>query len=1476
MSSIDRRVVEMEFDNRQFERGIKDTLNSLEALKKGLTLEGATKGLKGVEEASKRFSLAGIAEGVDNISNRFSALGAIGFTIIQNLTNAAISYAKKLSGLVLDPLVAGGKRRAQNIEQAKFMFRGLEMDIEEAMANALYAVKGTAFGLDEAARAASQLGASQVELGDDMRTALRGISGVAAMTNSSYEDTARIFTRVAGQGRVMAVDLNSIAARGLNAAATLGDAMGISEAEVREMVTQGKISFEMFASAMDEAFGENATKANETYSGSLANLRAAMSRIGASFFGKHLENQRDIFNALTPVVDALGDALAPVIDLMLDFSAARATKLINFFENIDLERLALLGGPFAMTIRNIIDALQSIIKPIQKAFREIFPQKSLKDAYAFLLVIQSFTYRLKIGEESADKLRRTFAGVFAVFSIGWTVIKTIARALGELFGVVFEGSGGFLTATANIGDFLVALDEAIKKGTGLSTFFGKLVEILKPPIRFMKALARAIFSVFDFDAPSADRLSKTFEAFQPLGRLGDMIMASWQRLGRVLRIVWEFFQPVAARIGSFFGDFGKIVVDAFATADFQKVVDIIQTGLFASILLLVRRFGKDLGGGFGSGIHRLTGPFAKLTFTLTTMQNTLRALTLMQIAIAVGLLTASVVALSGVDAAGLGKSLSAISVMMAQLVAAMKLMGALPGGIIGTGTGLILVATALRILVSSVKSMAKLSWEDIAKGLSGVTALLAALSVSVQLMAGQTGGMVRAGIGLMILSAGIKILASAVTDLSGLDWQDMAKGLVGVGTLLASLAIFTKLTATTKSGVLQGAGLLLLATGIRVLASAVEVFASLSWQDISKGLASITAILTAFAIFSMVLNPSGLIRAGISLVLIGAAMQILASAIGKFGAMSWGEISKGLGAMAGALVAIVLALNLMPPSTIASAAALVLVSFALGQIAKAMGQMGGMSWEEIGKGLVVLAGSLGIIAVAMMLMTSALAGAAATFIVASALRILAPVIRAFGNMSIGEIAKGLGVLAGMFVVLGIAGLVLAPVVPAIIGLGLAVMLLGAGMMLAGAGLLAFSIGLTALAAAGAAGVGAMVAIVAGLIGLIPMLAHAIGELLMILLKIIRDAAPLFLEALSAILGAVLDAIAENVPKMIETFGDLALQLVQKLEEIVPPMAAAALSMMLGILEELEKKAPDIVAALSLLIVTMLKAMTKEVPKFVTAATDLIVAFLRGIERNVGRIITAGTDVIIAFIRGIARNALRLANAAADTLVDFLNGLARAIRVQAPRIRAAGKNIASAIVSGLTGGLTDAIGRTARAARNLASSALDGAKRFLRISSPSLAFEELGIFSGEGMAKGMSKTAPIIGKAAEGVGEEAVNAMKKSMSGMSDILAMDTDLHPTITPILDLSEFDKRAAKIGDTLSDREISVDMSYEKARDASSRYTANEAAKHQTSTEGEVTPQQVLNYTQNNTSPKALSPAEIYRQTKNQLATTKGALTP
>ena len=387
--TIDEKVVEMRFDNKQFEKNVKTTLSTLDKLKAKLNLTGASKGLEEVSKASKKVDFSNMESSLAALEKRFSTTGIVGMTVIQNLTNAAINFAKQIKSFSIGGIIEGGKSRATKIENAKFQIKGLLRDYEDAqerlddiMADVNYGVESTAYGLDAAASVAAQLVASGMQAGDGMKAALRGISGVAAMTNSTYEDIGRIYTTVAGNGRLMGDQLLQLSARGMNAAAVLAKYLGTTEAKVREMTSKGKISFEMFSKAMDDAFGEHAKDANKTLNGVISNIKAALAKIGADFYGPLIAENSPLvlfLNSVRERINEIRKTLTPITKEVTDRINNFITALNKLFTDKNLFGYNPLAD-MAKKIQSIKDVLNGATAPIKKA-AEIFDKAghSLKD-----------------------------------------------------------------------------------------------------------------------------------------------------------------------------------------------------------------------------------------------------------------------------------------------------------------------------------------------------------------------------------------------------------------------------------------------------------------------------------------------------------------------------------------------------------------------------------------------------------------------------------------------------------------------------------------------------------------------------------------------------------------------------------------------------------------------------------------------------------------------------------------------------------------------------------------------------------------------------------------------------------------------------------------------------------------------------------------------------------------------------------------
>lgn len=875
------------------------------------------------------------------------------------------------------------------------------------------------------------------------------------------------------------------------------------------------------------------------------------------------------------------------------------------------------------SIWNAAKGLMSVIAPIKEAFRDIFPPMTSEQLYAFTEALRNLTERMKLSETTSENLKRTFKGLFAVLDIIKQAVTAVFNAVGSLLGGVGDLGAGILGVTGTFGDWLVKLDEFIKQGDVFNKVLGTIVGVIKTvaiAIRdFVKVVAEKIaFPGFELFHSLLERLhARMSQIGNAAGGMKSSVSSAFKAMGnalancqfmQLLQAIWDAVKAIAGGIADAMGKVGSSLIDSIGNADFSGVIDLLNGISFGAIAVGITKFVgaiKEQLDSIGSIKESFIGILDSVRGCFEAYQSQLQAGTLLKIASAIAILVASLVALSLIDSAKLSAALGAITVLFADLMASMAIFNKISGmasGVIRSTTAMLAISTAVLILASALKKLGDLDAKQLATGLTGVVGLTATMIVAAKSLSKGGPTIIKGASQMVIFAAAIKVLASACEDLSTLDWEGLAKGLVGVGVLLAEVSLFMNTAKFSGQSVTTATGIVILSGAIKILASACEDFAQMNWGEIGRGLTSIGIVLAEIVAFTRLTgNAQHVIATSAALIGIGAAMKILAAAVKDFSAMNWSELAVGLVGMAGALAAVTIAVNFMPKNMIAIGTGLIAVSTALLIMASALENMGGMEWNEIAKGLVALGGSLGIMAVGLRAMTGTLSGSAAMLVAASALAILTPVLSILGAMSWTAIVKGLVSLAGAFTVIGVAGAVLTPLVPTILGLsgamaliGVAVLGLGAGLLAAGTGLSAIAVGFTALAAAGTAGATAVVAsltvIITGIADLIPAIVAKIGEAIVEFCKVIANSA-----------GEIGNAVKEVV-----------LTLVDVLVECVPAIADGALKLIAGVLEALVQYTPQIVDSLFQFLIGVLEGIARNLPGLIQAAIDVLMAFFAGI------------------------------------------------------------------------------------------------------------------------------------------------------------------------------------------------------------------------------------------------------------------------
>lgn len=1682
-------------------------------------------------------SLKNIENNTSSLASKFTALGSMATGALMSIgARASQAATQMVNSFTFGPILDGFREYETNLNSIQTILANTQSagtnlkDVTGALNELNHYSDQTIYNFSEMARNIGTFTAAGVGL-KESTAAIKGIANLAALSGSNSEQASGAMYQLSqaiSAGRVSLEDWNSVVNAGMGgtvfqrALAMNAEKMGtLSKGAVKLKGDMKNVTIEgkSFRESITAKPGQESWLTSKVLTQTLAQFTGDLSdaELAAQGFSKAqikaIQDQAKMAKSAATEVKTLsqlfgtfkeqlgsgwaqtwqtifGDfaeakglftGISESVGGMLQKSADARNKMLKDWKDLG-GRDDLIAG-----ITNAAQALMSVLKPIGAAFRQIFPATTGKQLADMTKNFREFTEKLKVGSETADKIKRTFAGVFAVFGIGIDIIKGVAGVIFDLIGVATKGSGGFLSFTAKIGDFLVALRKGIQQGEGLTNFFKGLGAVLAIPIKLIQKLAGFIGSLFkDTDSKGFEKsVEGVSSKLEPLGRIGEVVSKVWSKVLDVMRNVGDFFSELGGKISDVLKGIGLDASSMFDGFDFKTLFAGLNTGALIGLFMTIKNFlGGFGGGGLGGILDTVRDGIEDMTGVFSAMQSTLKAATLLQIALAIGVLAVSVNILSKIDAEGLTRASTALAGLFAQLLGAMAVFTKFIGTagfakmpfVMGS---LILLAGAILVLVQAVKQLAGLDWNELAKGLTGLAVTMALVVGSLKMMPNPK-GMISTGLGLIALAAAIKILASAVADLSGLSWEELAKGLVGVGALLGGLVLFTKFAQANKGGLLQAVGIILLAAGIKILASAVKDMSKMSWGEIAKGLVTLAGALAIITAALMLIPPTApLAAAGVLITAISLGM--VSKALDKMAQMSWGEIGKSLVVMLGALTLIAAALYVIPPTAPLAAAGILITALALEMVAKTLEKFAEYSWEEIGKAMTMLAGTLGIIALALLLMPAALPGAAAILVIAAALTILAPVLMQFSQMSLAEIGTSLLMLAGVFAVFGLAALLLTPVVPIMIALGLAVTLLGVGMLAAGAGVFLFATALGALAAAGAAGTAALVGIVMAMIALLPEVGKQIGLAIIAFAKVIATAGPAITEAIVVVLESLIKAIVRLTPKIVDALLKMLSMMIEKMATYIPKMVDSGLKMLTGI--------------------------------------------LNGIANNIGKVVDAATKVCVNFINGVARNIPKIINAGVNLIVSFINGLTKAINENSETVGAAGGRLAVAIIKGMVKGLLSGIGEVVSAARRVASSALDSAKNFLGIHSPSKEFEkvgnyvndgfrkgldgnkdqvykafddlkkmlkdlsksskassterkkaaaayvtltkqlndeksaigkladrydlltekiktakeaydaavktrddyrksitdqygdmasatgettvaqfkenlkkqiedtkqfantlqrlralglndemykdllatgtsalpfanellaggkasvdeinklgkdldtvagklgkdastalyqagvdaakglvrglekeqkalekimdsladkmvkaiksklkikspsrvfmQIGGFSAQGLIDGLTNMSGSVEKAATDTGSVAVEALRKSVSGFSDLVVGDVDVNPVITPVLDLSSVKKDAGSINGMLGTRPISVDSAYSKARYVATGYARNQQAAAQAADQATAAP---VTFTQNNYSPKALTSAEIYRQTNNQLSVAKGALT-
>lgn len=1557
--TIDKKVVAMDFENDKFEKGVATSLGTIDKLKSSLNFSKVGDSLSGLTNAANGLNLSSLLGGLSAAQAGFLGLAALGITQLSRLVSAAVDAGIGIAkALTIDPIKAGLNEYETKLNSVQTILantqkEGTTLSIVTDALNELneYSDK-TIYNFQQMTRNVGTFTAAGVKLETSV-AAIKGIANLAAISGSNADQASTAMYQMSqalSTGTVKLMDWNSVVNAGMGgqvfqeAIKETARVHGVAiddiikeEGSFRDSLQKGWFTSEILTETLAKFTGDLNEDQLRTMGYTDEQIKSIIK------MGQTASDAATKVKTFTQLFDTLKEAAqsgwAQTWELIIgDFEEAKLflTELNDLFGGMigasAESRNALLSGwddlggrkSLIESIRNLLDGVLSIVKPLGEAFRDIFPPMTAKQLFTLTENLKEFTKGLKLTEESASTVKRIFKGVFALLDI---IVYAFTSVTKSIFG--FTSTLGPTVSTvgefiAKIADFIIGLRDAIRNGDGFVDTIKKITEyVLEGKSAFKKFFEFVIDGFKNFKGFKLDGLSSFINTlktkFKPLGVIVDIVKKVFDFFKLALGKLAPIALKLAEVVGKFVSEFLTKVTDSLGKFQPERVIDIINGGLLSGILLAIKDF-VSKGSGMFSGIADVLD---SVKDSMKAWQNTLKADVLLKIAAALGIMALAILLLSTIDKDKLSSALVAMTAMFVQLGIALSAFEKIssstnPVQMSTMAIGLISISAAMLIMALAVKTLGTMKPKELVKGMLAIVSMIGLFSLSAKVLSNSSGDMITGALALIVFSFAIRSMAEAVLTLGQTKNEDLARGLTGVGVLLAELALFMKTTNIGSMGISSSIGILIMAGAVAILAKSVETLSKIDGDALFKALTAIAVILTELSVFIYATaGGSTLLLTAAGLAVISVAMLALTSVMERLAALSWEQVGIGLTAMAGALILIGAASYLLPPNMIVQAAGLVVMAIALGLLADAMTSMSSMTWDQMAVGLLSLAGTLLILAVGLNAMTGAIGGAAALFVAALALMALAPALKMLGSMSWDEIGRGLVALAATLVVLGVAGTVLTPVIPTLLGLGGALLLIGAGMALAGVGLLAFSAGLAALAVSGAAGAGALVVIISSIIGLVPMLVATLGRAILALIDVLVAGAPTLLAGIVTLLTILLDGLILLLPKLIDTVMLFVEKLLVSLAEKTPVFVQAGYDILIGLLEGVRANLGEVMN-LSIDIVNIyLNGIASRLPEIVDSGWNLIIAWVNSmsasVEAHMPELITAVQGLGIAIVKGLTQGIIDGRNNAFDAIkelgqmiidefkyilgihspstvfIDFaLNmilGLVSGIKSNASQVTTAIGDLANKIidsvkskylsmvsagsnlVSGFGVGIRNYIGDAVKAATELATSALNAIKSTLGIHSPATELVDVGMFADLGLAGGITKFAKVVLGSIKDLGESAITGFSSVIGRISDVVNSNMDVTPTITPVIDISNIEKGSDDIRRLFGDGGFSPSMSTIKAKSISvgKDISGGSDSGNTNGTNQEIT------FIQNNNSPKALSPVDIYRNTRNLLSKTQ-----
>lgn len=1167
-----------------------------------------------------------------------------------------------------------------------------------------------------------------------------------------------------------------------------------------------------------------------------------------------------------------------------------------------------LGGRTAIinALKNVLTGIGRILGPIRDAWHAVFPPTMGTIMAEISKGLERITQGLILSEPSAEKLKRIFQGLFSVFSLVTQAVLAVARGIGallnDLISLLPRGNGSILEFVAGLADWVTNLSNAAKE----SDFFLKQVQAFGDWVKWLISVATPYIvkaseaigrfgtdvwrTLGDFAQLTQKKLEE-LKAFlvpaakgaaestnQELGKIGAVTtagsLAAFEKIKQWFDVLAQAAAGFAEKVRKAWDDAHKVFSDLnkkLKKEDGIKSVGeeynqflagtnlTLGAGIGTALFILVQRL-AGIAGKVKKNLKNTAEMIDKFGKVVDAVKNHLKALTgevkartLLTIAFAIGVLAASVWALSNIDAAKLTQGLIALTVLLGE-VAGMLYLISKSEGLTGmqfakVAFGLLIISVSVLLLTKALEKFAKMDPFRLTVGLLALGVVLEQLTHTVKKMPANN-DLAKTSLGLIGLGVALILISKSIEMLGQMRWQDLIKGIAGIAVVLTALVLFTKAADLDKMG--SGVGRQMIAIGIALLAIslAVQQVGRLKAEEALQGVLAITAVLTAMGLFMRLTGDSKFdASGGLGLIAMAVAMQRLVDVIAKFGTMDIGVLVQGFTALFLVIAAVTASMKFLDKEALPAGAGLLAMSVGLLLVVKAVETLGSMDLGQLVQGMIGMGLALASLVAGMALLSKIKPNpraAASLLLLSVAIGAIVPSILLLGAAGLGPVAIGVGALVIVLVALAGASVLLAKAIAPMQALALALLTFAAAVAVFGLGVLALGIGLATIGTAGSAGIQILTSAIQSFLSILPYMGQKLAETIVIMIAVFGENMPTIMNAVSLFIGGMIQVFIDNIPGLVQAGVTLIASLLDALIALVPKLVEAGIEIILG----------------------LLRGIRDHIYEVTTVVGEIIAEFLRALGRTIPKIVDAGAKAIIDFINGMAdaidENHMALIEAMGRLGRAIINALWDAIKAAFKGILGLIGDIGGAIVRGVWEGMKGMAKWFGEQVKGFFEGMVNGAKKVLGIRSPSRVFKQIGKFSMEGLALGVEEGSGGAVAASEKASQELIDSVNEIFKGI-DLEDLNMEINPVVSPVLDLDKAKAGADQLSNLFNSQQT-IRANVEAARPR----TPEQPQQPQAQTVHRTTE---INFTQNNTSPEALSAMDIYRNTQNQLRQIKEA---